>query len=79
MPSPRLVPGDMTRLWGPGQACSDKGLVSRGRAGWMVLFFQILPKFRKMASTTEKCESVQTTINYFDDPGVPLVPMVIGG
>lgn len=45
----------------------------------MVLFFQILPKFRKMTSTTEKCESVQTTINYFDDPGVPLVPMVIGG
>ena len=22
---------------------------------------------------------VHTTINYFDDPGTPLVPMVIGG
>lgn len=32
-----------------------------------------------MAQDTEECTSVQTTINYFDDPGVPLVPMIIGG
>jgi len=32
-------------------------------------------------ATSEKDhrEGVSTTIDYFDDPGVPLVPMVIGG
>jgi hypothetical protein len=34
---------------------------------------------RKQPFKMRQGRQVQTTINYFDDPGVPLVPMIVGG